>query len=798
MWTPTDFVVDGGCCDISTIRELLARIGKKSTSKVVILLPYKGNQLLRSLLSVYAEPGALVAENIRRSLLELPLPAFIEFFDLLGGKKSKRIRIPSNLRILQEEPLARLVVETGGRVRLVDITNKQRDFEGRKYKVVLLLIGFHESSRVRIGTRESSDLCTAVFGTPTILFDRIEKTTRRILMPSLGQLSKVRDQYVDWERDLTPFGWLKKLAEHLRGSTRASGVAFYLNSLSKTDPHATCIGKDGEVGFPESIDLRSVHKSIVANVFRRGHIVYLNRQSFVSGASDFSRDKIFQDNEISCIVAIPVWGNPLGDAPFRSPLVAVLANLTSQDREDFSHHTVVAAQQAISYGANIDALLQQIGITAAVSEIIQRTLPSSMRSISPPVTRSSGFKYPSELLSVAPEVEEFVKRVFDKHLPSSITIRLLSFDGKLLRRFWARDEKSLLARNRTLRVDDGDSIQSYVVKTGQMVTIGNCHDSEEVAAVTHGMAKYCDVGRNTKSEVCVPLYLDDRLVGTLNVESHIEDALEPILPAILSLSAIISSSFWYRRRKSEQAIFDCAGALVLGTHSVGKVLDEIQRIREMADLRLRAGDSESPFAHDVQNAMKDCSTLLETAMRLIEHSEMSGESDAGTQIDVPAVINCLRDVSKEGKNRRAKFVFDSRSVESTVATCEGLVLLENQFAAVRAAFHEVSDNARKETEGEAIQIRFAVSSRGGKRYFKVIVGNEHIRALDDAHVTQLFRAPSYFDPGFGEKRARPGLGCFVAGVVLRQAGGDASVVLNSENVFAVALEVPLSPANGGS
>jgi hypothetical protein len=295
-----------------------------------------------------------------------------------------------------------------------------------------------------------------------------------------------------------------------------------------------------------------------------------------------------------------------------------------------------------------------------------------------------------------------------------------------------------------------------------------------------------------RSELCVPVFAEDRLVGTMNLESTRVGAFDEVALSVEEYAQVIGVSLLEARRRIASNIMDTAGGFLDRRHQIEGRLAALQK--KITDCDLDLPDDVRDSVIDELKALRFEVTvhppdLAAPVPLTISEVVANAQAAAGSAYaSVPA----------------DEFLHDAN--ESTLALLD--VVLDSETArSLTFALQQAFTNVRvHNTAQPSLADRQQLGWRApmGLHLFQITVGDRmnvvvgvdtlvRRSAADKIDVDILFREP-IVDRSEGRVR----LGTFLAGEVLRRCGGSACArVAGLEHaqcaVFQVEFAVPVDP-----
>jgi hypothetical protein len=303
-----------------------------------------------------------------------------------------------------------------------------------------------------------------------------------------------------------------------------------------------------------------------------------------------------------------------------------------------------------------------------------------------------------------------------------------------------------------------DSVHSWVAKTGQTCYLANVGNPATYSSYP-GLHKALSV-RPSRSELCLPVFVDDRLAGTLNLESEYRDAFAGVIPLVEAFAAQVALVLrWVR-----WAIATSTLSLASGLH---------RRAHEM----LQDLDSLSGVAAELPST--DREEVLNITARL--SNALVGDE---VQSEEPATAKPLAAIFNEVVE-----LLEVRFIEPYLQECTSLIS-SGSVGAVRAALTDALASAQRHMSrepGSRLVVRCWRRRYGGVDYVDLVVRHQTSRLVPEGLSKRLFRVPIALP---GSKLQRPHLGSYTAGYLLRSVGGDAFLRRLGPRSVEIVLSIP--------
>lgn len=281
-------------------------------------------------------------------------------------------------------------------------------------------------------------------------------------------------------------------------------------------------------------------------------------------------------------------------------------------------------------------------------------------------------------------------------------------------------------------------------------------DSIDTDKLPPGVEPAADPHRPARSELCIPVIVDQRLVGTFNLESRYANAFVRQVDVARAAAAQISILIAGERRRDIVNILSIGTDVKAATHELVSVLDVLQRLSEPTSHRATGADQE------------------------VVNKRLDDRQRAGSEIaDVTqSVDNILMNLQPEtrssmlGGRTIADIVIDAADTAKTpLKTCKvprigpwPLVCDRRLYLAFFELFRNVAWHGPLNESGIP-SVYGHPQILGGRKFIGLEIQHALRPDRDAPNVATLYRRPI-------EKEDRLHFGAFLAGAAVRSIGGD--------------------------
>lgn len=298
------------------------------------------------------------------------------------------------------------------------------------------------------------------------------------------------------------------------------------------------------------------------------------------------------------------------------------------------------------------------------------------------------------------------------------------------------------------------SVNSYVARTGRHVTIADTKDPRAYLDYP-GLNKSLSIPeRSTRAEICLPLTVDHRLVGTLNFESPAPNAYAHCEEIALGCSAQIAVLLSSLRRTMLKEVVSIGSDVQASAHELAKLRRRVPR------------EDPSGIARDVHEVLDrvigsldalDDPTASSSTAHSLQQLILAASDAAGIRVT-------LHDIRHDAPNWTAR---DARRLF--------------------LAFFEIMRNIQSYgilTEGGYPVITVGRNEVGGAHYYVVNIEHGYLPAKSP-NTRAIYRIPTIREDGLH-------FGAYGAGAMLRDLGGDVFTLRQTRDLkVSILVSVPV-------
>jgi GAF domain-containing protein len=759
-WTAADFLLDGRYCEREDIAAAVSRLRILTKARMALLVAYRASTLFHTLLLIddddeergqYYQAKLLAGERWRQ-------PESIPLDGLAWDGTEARELLD---RLKRHPPFEQIADALQGEIKIL---HRSRPGSGASVaappsaSIHLLLFESRLNPPMSTLGPALDELHLMVSGSAAVVVHGNLKA-EEIIDQALVRNSHPHDADDHPQGPLFDSGELNQVASSLLKKaidltgSRLGNV--YLADRDGTHLQLIAYERNAKPRWKIEIEDR---KSVVSWVFRR------NRPMVINSIPDFLRDR--PDGFIDVAgdlgtplreLAVPIIQYFSAEGQDKVIGVINVEKFTEEDghtNEVYSYRDVTVLRSVAQRIAmkRASSLVDQASVTLA-GLMKRSTSAAEWRDDAP---RDLDQQLPADAMVAKEIVVEALRGVHSLTQSFSASVRLLSPDRKFLVRFAAFPPERMDDPPMEIDIEDRESVTAWVAREGETCDLKNVRNREEFRRYLN-LNKCYDAKRDTTAELCVPIVVNGRVVGVMNLESRIRDAYTDSVGIASAVAEQVGLAIQYARRFHEQAVLSMSTATTANVHELGKLSDRLRGTAESHD---------GPVAD----------TLLGAAEDILRFSR----SGADLQ-DLPPVS--LKTLTEE--------VLDELRVTSVFEIYEqpppSMVYTGADALTVRGALIALIDNAnRKGDDDPGCGISWRTTLIGGKEYGTLLIANRIRMDLDPADLKDLFRRPLR-----GPHSSRVKLGAFTAGALIRSLGGDVFVEHSKRPYFIVGVDLPI-------
>lgn len=378
---------------------------------------------------------------------------------------------------------------------------------------------------------------------------------------------------------------------------------------------------------------------------------------------------------------------------------------------------------------------------------------------------------PADLFSARESLALIADQIHALTRSTSVTIRVVTANQMGLVRLVASPRERTEDEYTVIPIADRESVNAWVARNGLPCYIPNVLDR----GGTHfdGLDGIITVPdrEQVRSELCLPIAVQGRVLGTLNLESsQHSDYPDDVTAVVSALAQQAGVAIAQARRVDEQRLFAIHAEQTRRSHLILKKVGKFNKWLQ---------------AHDHQVVGDQGADLRRMAEEIGAAADPLRPAAA-----ITAALSGARRPAREAveESLQRSRVADHVRVRSLPP--RELVLHELAAHVLTIALTELLQNAANYVSlhtklSFTVRLRYRAVRRGLRNYLCLEVTNRVEDELPPEIVSLLYRRPV--------SRERTHLGAYVAGAYVRSVGGEIYIAENSGNYLTVALELPLVP-----
>jgi hypothetical protein len=748
-WHPRELVLRGKFCEEHEVKYATDLLRQLLGSELVVVIPYDEINFLPILSFVSAESEATEAailNQLRSGRHDKNLRSAC-----LGGDPEDLIEKLKGMGVLQQE---------------WSYTAKDTPHELISSRALSAWVIARNPAELR--SEYSLDIATYINGTEVANLRRDKNLNVRMRtgISDVAKRSKKR------KGEAVPlFSSIDTLVEVSAGIFDAREAVLYTvrNDARALELTSKWNSDEDETGrFPSSVDIHADHISdpiegesleeTVRQVYQQSavHIFpspYDNRSNRNENLVPSPRKEFIQDQY--GVVAIPIPYLSV-DSPEASN-VGVLALLRSHN--SLSQFDMGALRNlALRISATVrdarqrDSNLEIRNYAKELASVDEQLKNDSARTIARSHRRATGF--PSDITRAEVLLQKLVNHLYHSTLSSSVTLRIVapsprSTDAEVERVL--HSTRFIAAPAETMR-DASEQIPIYGLIDGKPAS----DISYNAAVAISGKKRLWRIGersspilsqeRRSRSELCVPVYSNGHIVGTLNLESALKGAYDMTSEVAEVFAALAGLAIMKGRQETLAEVARRAAAERIGPHEVDNARKSISEIEGYL-----SNGGGAPTGIDVK--LRELSQLVS---RFDTESFDSPDEDFSETSLVGLVQVALRRTQKImtiDTSFRHDYLPPVRDRKTIAVVLEELVsnLLKHRSADMRPS------------------VGTYATRLGGKSYSVLCIRNTVAELQSPAFVESVYREPI---TKFSDEIQRPHLGCYMVGEFVRSIGGD--------------------------
>jgi GAF domain-containing protein len=491
------------------------------------------------------------------------------------------------------------------------------------------------------------------------------------------------------------------------------------------------------------------------------------------------------------------YGIPYGfDDARRRPIGVVCAVWRSQDLSNLGAYEMAASRMVAQHLArsydkrhSAGAVRLVTGQLRNLSNLERRPREGGLEGC------DSVLRAREDVLLIAESVKQIVGGLVNLSGAMSVTCRLLSGapEGPYLSRYLARlhcegDQCALDSPDRISIQDTATSANAWVAAHGKSLYLRSLERrSDGGSDLDHydGLAEVSIYRKGVECELCVPIFAEGRLVGTVNLEADWQNAFDANWETVAEYAQLIGIALLEaRRRIGVETLTEIEGFLD-HRHNLASLLDDFgKQVRNDPGLSAARSVHYNSRVEEVRQLVfmrrvpRDNAPTLPVRLRDVIVSAMKSRNWAN-----------LNKVGEEGMPELTLGGWSEATEAVYSAPVEPVAAHALSFA-ISQALHNIRDHGGTDDDLAGrpyhAMFRFGEVQLGGRRNLYVSVSSTaQADAFKGVPPQCVFRQPI-------EKDQRTSVGAFLAGEALRRCGGSAYMRVEVDSYQIATVEAEFS------
>ncbi len=377
-------------------------------------------------------------------------------------------------------------------------------------------------------------------------------------------------------------------------------------------------------------------------------------------------------------------------------------------------------------------------------------------------------------------INELLRNIYTFTNSCSVTLRLLSVEEKDLIRFAAYPEERIADKDRNIRIKNYiirqedethiNSVNVWVLEKGRQCYMGNINifNSKEekhqqyyhqIKDSYENLSKFLSSRAKVVSTICLPVFVDGKIIGTLNLESRYEyeyyEEQYLISIAVQKIANIIRMA----RKRVEQKIISINAKSILYSHEL------IKCARKLTELKYDD---------------KKIDEVIETLLQVTKQDKVNIYSNYEAQSMYDEISRILekQGISNKYWSIEGYSVFELKNLQPKNEVAYQIII----------CFREIINNFKKQIlnmTGGRLNIYTTSNCRhGGRKYYKFFFKSTYSEDIDNTD--DVYKIPI-------EKTDRYHIGAFICGAIIRGLGGDMfsyKKEVRNQNYFITVMSLP--------
>lgn len=766
-WSPSNFVVMGQATSSEEIRSALELFRADIEAKDCLLVTFRGGKVLRSL--SFATEISSVGTQLR---------------DLIRSGHSMNVsaepivnlinRRDQFFEFLCQQPDWRPVLNTGGSItyfmppvaRGSDCTTVcVLAFDVGKVVDEFISFGALETLELMVNTTPNSDVAIDIS-----LTTGIRKIGRDL--PLVGQVL-IDDSDVD------------KLLTITRDALNAESIAVYERSRDGTMQTLVRSTRSKYLEPVQHFEYDNQHLVNAIATSQRRPVFYAPGQVGLSaralGDAPTELHSGWSAKSASVAVtelAVPIPSSPLGRYGASYGVVNV-SRIAVDGRPGYFSKYDLAVVRNLALRLGFIGFVNgssaaQYGITKLIAGTNSPLQPTTPAIGNFPFTELIGAceGFPADLYLARRQLQELVEALALRTAATSCTFRLLLPGDGLHRRkpelglcrFAAWPEGRLRDKSPVLQLDSA-SVHAWVARTGSPCYLPDIRQRSVLRRYS-GLKAPHRLREDTRAELCLPVSVDGRLVGTINLESAVPDAFGIHLSIASVYAAAASQVISGVRAEIAETTLSFSSDIYNSAH---EILQSLDRISILLDEYSDDGSSElSEEVESIESILDREQSASDTPFQSVNGIsvfDIVQHSLSEMNLGAVTIDNVLKMSGMRVQRDNAPKIADA---------------LSDVLAGVQTHMSRIDHQAIITAKRQTI---------AGRRYVEIVISYLMSSPVPASLAEHLYRVPLYQDVA---DAGRPHLGSYTAGAILRGIGGELYFRVTGRKRVEISVSLPLT------
>jgi GAF domain-containing protein len=812
-WKAEDYVLDRRFCPLEDIRRAVDEYRRSSGASELVVLSIDENVCLRTL-SFVSHAGTDLGAALDDALAQHPFRVRDTSAINPAWRRIDAKNLADALQALAEPARYETGVSNPFFTLLADA---QREMPWQilggtftpRSEIAVNCIAVHRGGSRRHGAAFVRRITVSVNGTANASTHRDRKVTTQV-ENALDQISELALR--------EPADLLRPLVTMARGVTQSSAAAVYFfDTGDMQHGRLVAVSEDAQPGYAlrrrelPQIDIDDRGSVLAAISFVRKRPLLLPEG--VANDGQLS-SWCYQGRDVPYELAVPIPAAPGGGSMLNAGVI-VLCRGTDSPHLAYGNYELALVRNVVLRIALLrtSLMMNEAGkaiASAAHAFAVADAGPGSRRgrnlwyrSRPGAGTGQTSVALPEDLRLALPHLAPIIEFAGRLTASQSVTLRLVIRGGsrratysepRLVRAVawpsWRLDEE-----HGELCVADDASVNTWVAKTGLICHLGDISRPTALRGY-EGLNSVVRVrGRSTRAELCVPVYVDQRLTGTVNFESTTPNAFALLSDVGQGCAAMVALAIAAVRRRHLRDVLSIGSDVQSSAHDLTglaerlgqaakratSVEEEIRSILKEGKTRIKRGladrlrgalDRAASVDDEIEDALKTLNEVVPVLRR--EDSERSIPEDSLQYI--------VHEAAREAGITSFRHARDALLPGADIAVNWSQRFARRFYLAMFEIFRNVDRHGSLDDSGFP-DVFLTQRTLGGRSHVELEIIHG-LRPGSRALVSNLYRVPI-------EANDRLHFGAYTAGAIIRSLGGDVVALRIDANRLLTLVSVPV-------